>query len=131
MNTSRGVARIAVGIGLCVALACAVHAQGLPGPADVGRVKPEERLPPPDRSRDQNVTVPEAAPAPPVPEAAKTIRFTLERVGIEGASVFTPQQLRDIYAPYVGKEITLDVVYAMAAAITARYRDAGYFLSLA
>jgi hemolysin activation/secretion protein len=124
--------RAIVGIGLMVAMPSAALAEPpVPGPADVGRIRPEEKIEVPDHSQDQQVKVPTALPPVPVPEAAKAIHFTLKAVHIEGATVFTPEQLADIYAPYIGREITLDIAYVMAGAITERYRHGGYFLSLA
>ncbi len=119
-------------IGLSAALTSAALAQQpLPGPADAGRIKPEEKIPAPDHNEDHNITVPHEAPAVPIPEAAKNIHFTLKSVRIDGVTAFTSEQLGSIYAPYIGKEISLDIAYVMANTITERYRRAGYFLSLA
>src|ERR1039458_8568042 len=87
-------------IGLSVALSSAALAEVLPGPADVGRIKPEEKLVVPDHSQDQNATVPTLTPTAPIPEGAKSIHFTLKAVSIEGMTAFTPDQVADIYAPY-------------------------------
>jgi hemolysin activation/secretion protein len=103
----------------------------LPGPADVGRIKPEEQSAPPDHGQDQQMNIPSAIPSTPVPPGAESVHFVLKSLSIEGATVFTPQQLADVYMPYLGKQITLDIAYKMAAEITKRYRDAGYFLSMA
>jgi hemolysin activation/secretion protein len=120
-----------IGFSLWVILPSAALAQVIPGPADAGRIRPEEKLIVPDRSQDRQVTVPAVSPAAPIPEGARKIHFTLNSVNIEGATAFTPEELADIYASYIGKKISLDTAYAMAGAITERYRDAGYFLSLA
>ncbi len=123
--------RAALSISLWLALSSAAIAQAVPGPADVGRVKPEEKLPATDRMQDQKITVPSGMPMTPIPEGAKDIHFVLKDVRIIGATAFSTAQLADIYTPYLNREITLDVVYVMAGMITERYRNAGYFLSLA
>ena len=118
-------------LSLSVAVSSRVLAETLPGAADVGRIKPEEKIVVPDRSQDQQLTVPAVLPSAPIPEAAKTIHFTLKSVDIEGMTAFTREQMADVYAPYIGKEVSLDVVWTIAGMITERYRNAGYFLSRA
>ena len=119
-----------IGISLVMPISAA-FAQALPGSADVSRIKPEEKLPVPDHSLDEQTTVPNFIPATPIPEGAKTIHFTLKAVKIEGMTAFSQVEMADIYTPYLDREITLDVAYVMAGQITERYRQAGYFLSLA
>lgn len=110
----------------------AVWAQAVPvpGPVDAGRIGKQERIVVPQREAEPHIKL-QDTPSLPAPGAAKSIRFTLKHLRIEGATVFSPDLLADLYAPYIGKEITLDVAYKIAEAITQRYRDAGYFLSLA
>jgi hemolysin activation/secretion protein len=108
-----------------------LYAQALPGPADISRIKPEEKIMAPDRSKDQQVAVPTAVPLAQIPEAAKSFHFTLNMVNIEGITAFTSKEMADIYAPYIHKDVSLDIIYVMANAITARYHNAGYFLSRA
>ena len=107
-------------------------AETLPGPADVGRIKPEENLAAPDHSQDQQITVP-TAPLQTLgaPKAVNSIFFTLKAVNIEGITAFTPQEMADIYKPFIGKEVPLDIAWITAESITDRYHAAGYFLSLA
>lgn len=124
--------RMLVSFSLCITLSGATYAQVVvPGPADAGRIKPEERLPGLDRSQDDKVAVPSIARTVTIPKEARSVHFVLKEVRIEGARVFTPQSLRDIYAPYLGRDITLDVAYIITGAIDERYRQAGYFLSRA
>jgi len=123
-----------LGVGLATALssaAAAVDVPDIPGSADVGRIKPEQKLPNIDQTKGGKIKIPSSVPSVEIPEGAKTIQFELRAVNIDGSTAFTPEQLRDIYAPYIGTTITLDVAYIMAGAITERYRNAGYFLSLA
>lgn len=74
---------------------------------------------------------PSIAPAIIMPDGATDIQFTLKEVRILGATAFTREQLDDIYTPYINHTISLADVYVMAEKITERYRNAGYFLSLA
>ena len=123
---------------LCVAggtvlssAAMAAIEQPLPGPADVSRIKPEERIATPDRTQDQQVTVPAFVATTPVPEGVKSIHLTLKSVTIVGMTAFTPDEMADVYASYIDKDVTLDVAWVIAGAITQRYQNAGYFLSRA
>ena len=65
-----------------------------------------------------------------VPEGARSIRVTLHKIIIEGATVFTPETLSRFTAPYLDREISGNDIFALAQALTAHYRNAGYFLSL-
>ena len=58
-------------------------------------------------------------------------RFVLNAVEIEGATIYRPDELRPLYQDLLGQEISLDAVFALAEAITARYRNDGYTLSQA
>jgi hemolysin activation/secretion protein len=103
----------------------------IPGAADVGRIKPEQKVPAADQTRGGDIEIPSRIPAVEIPEGAKSIEFVLKDVRIDGATAFSADDLRDIYAPYIGKKISLDIAYIVAGKITERYRNAGYFLSLA
>lgn len=110
----------------------AVFAQSvnLPSAVDPGRVKPEEQMrlpteaPPAPRA-------PAALPTAPVPKGAENVRFVLCGVRIEGNTAFSDEDLQDVYAAQIGEEVSLDTIYTMAGEITRRYRDEGYFLSIA
>lgn len=116
-----------------LALAHGAYAQTVPGPADVTRIKPEERIP---ALQKQQAIIPLEAGermAPPVsaPEGAENIRFFLKDVEIEGNTVFSDDALRFAYEKELGKEISLKTVYQMAGKITRHYREEGYMLSYA
>lgn len=72
-----------------------------------------------------------AAPAEVAPQPPEELRTVLGAVVIEGATVFTPQQLAATYKKYLARKIGFEQVQEIAAAITKMYRDAGYFLSRA
>jgi len=65
-----------------------------------------------------------------VPEAVKAIRVTLREIRVEGATVFTSEQLRQHTDAYLDREITGSDIFGLAQALTVLYRNAGYFLSL-
>lgn len=58
-------------------------------------------------------------------------RFTLGAVNVDGATIFSEQQLSPYFEPYLATEIDQAKLAQMAAAITARYRRTGYLLSYA
>ena len=109
----------------------AVAAPVLPGPADPGRIGKEDMMKVPDRGQDDRVAIPSIVPSAPVPAGAEKIRFVLKAVEIEGITAFTPKQMADLYAPYIGKKVGLDVAWKIVDAITRRYHETGYFLSRA
>ncbi len=65
-----------------------------------------------------------------IPDAVKAIRVTLRDIQIEGATVFTLAQLRAQTDGYLNREISGADIFGLAQALTAYYRNAGYFLSL-
>jgi hemolysin activation/secretion protein len=121
----------AFGVGLWIVTPCVALAVDIPGSADVGRIRPAQKAPSVIHAPGSSVAPPSGAMTMPIPKGAKAIRFTLKEVKLDGVTAFTPTQIEDIYTPYLGKEITLDIAYMFAGAITERYRNAGYFLSLA
>jgi hemolysin activation/secretion protein len=105
------------------------YAATLPGPADAGRIDQREQ----SRTLQPNLSASAAPvqifPAPNAPEQSKHIYVILTDVRITGMQVFTTEDIKDIYAPYIGFKTTLDSIWAIAAQLTERYRDEGYFLS--
>ena len=117
---------------LCVLLPQTVCAADLsvPSSADVGRIKPFDA--PLIRSRDEAVfEVPKASFATNIPEGADEVRFTLNSVRIDGASAIPQAELELLYAKKLGQPFRLGDIWRLAAAITQRYRESGYFLSRA
>ncbi len=102
----------------------------LQGPADINRVRPEDRLPTyiPKEETPLIEQAPSAPTAPPIQAGQST--FTLKTIQLEGATAFAPEALAAIYTPYVGQKITLEIAQHLAERITEYYRAAGYFLSL-
>jgi hemolysin activation/secretion protein len=58
-------------------------------------------------------------------------RFTLGAVNIDGATIFSQQQLSRYFEPYLATEVDQRQLARMADAITAEYRRTGYLLSYA
>lgn len=67
--------------------------------------------------------------------AAKPIKggasFTLTGIDVKQASAFSADELKDVYAADIGKPATLETLSAIAARITAKYRNAGFILTRA
>ena len=75
----------------------------------------------------QASTVPQTLPAAPVPSAS----FRLNDLRLNGAEALSAEELRSTTGPYIGRDVTLADLEALAQAITQRYRDRGYFLAQA
>ncbi|HZL51861.1 MAG TPA: ShlB/FhaC/HecB family hemolysin secretion/activation protein [Terracidiphilus sp.] len=57
--------------------------------------------------------------------------FTLAAVDIEGATIYSPNELAPLYEPYLAQTVTLADVQKILQAITDKYHADGYFLSRA
>lgn len=80
-----------------------------------------------DRQVAQASPAPQSLPAPPVPAAA----FRLNDLRLNGVKALSNEELQSITQPYIGRDVTLGDLEALAQAITARYRERGYFLAQA
>ncbi|MFA5123187.1 ShlB/FhaC/HecB family hemolysin secretion/activation protein [Zavarzinia sp.] len=120
--------RALAGLGLIAAtfLAQPAIAQTLPGTARP-TVAPQAITPPAQPSVPGLEVAP--APAGSPPAGAESVTLTLAGVTVEGATVYGDADLAPYYADKVGKTVTLADIFAIAAAIEARYRDDGYFLT--
>jgi hemolysin activation/secretion protein len=107
------------------------HAQNLPGPADIGRIQPEKSRASPNEAPSDEKMAPSISAPTMVPDGAESVHLTLNDIIIDGVTAFSPEQIYPIYESYLGKDVTLDVVYEIAGKVTQLYREAGYFLSLA
>lgn len=109
-------------------LAASVHAQT--GGAQPGRVERDAQpLPEPVRRDSVRIDTPRFAEQ--VPAGAQDVRFLLGEVHVSGNTVLPTQLLSSAWMPLVGKPITLAEAFGIAAAISARYREAGFILSQA
>ncbi|MFA7275313.1 MAG: ShlB/FhaC/HecB family hemolysin secretion/activation protein [Pseudobdellovibrionaceae bacterium] len=111
-----------------LSLAPAAYAQSIPGAADAGRVDQnlKQGLPKVARQAPLNVTgnAPFTAPA-----GAEKLTFTLEGIELEGMSVYSTKEITPLYANKINQKISLADVYAIAAQMTAKYRNDGYILT--
>ena len=80
-----------------------------------------------DRPVAQAPAAPQSLPAPPAPVGS----FRLNDLRLNGAQTLSGEELQAITRPYIGREVTLADLEALAQAITARYRERGYFLAQA
>jgi hemolysin activation/secretion protein len=80
-----------------------------------------------DRPLAQAPAATQSLPAAPAPAAS----FRLNDLRLNGAQALTNEELRSVTQPYIGREVTLGDLEALAQAITAKYRERGYFLAQA
>ncbi|WP_139043865.1 ShlB/FhaC/HecB family hemolysin secretion/activation protein [Allomesorhizobium alhagi] len=104
----------------------ASYAQNVPPGAEPGRIEQRFEEPPAPQAR---VRVREGLESTmPASEAAQ-ITLELRGIEIEGSTVYTDDELRELYAALLGKKVTLLQVFEVAAKVTARYGNDGYLLS--
>lgn len=116
-------------LSVAMLLPAVAAAQGVPGSVEPGRVPGRLQAPPAPRPAP-DISVPDIPGATP-PATAEQIRFRLTRLVVEGASVYSEDELKPLYADALGKVVSLAVIYRIADAITAKYRSDGYVLSRA
>ncbi|MFZ4541228.1 MAG: ShlB/FhaC/HecB family hemolysin secretion/activation protein [Rickettsiales bacterium] len=114
---------------MLVASGAAIAAPTVPGAADAARVEPIVLPSIPTETTPAVMPETPAAPALVTPEGAQQVSFILHGFDIAGATAFTPEELAAPYADRIGQSVTLAEIYAMADALGARYREAGFFLS--
>jgi len=73
------------------------------------------------------------APVQGLPSATATpvASFRLNDLRLNGAQALTDQELKDLTQPFIGRDVTLGDLESLAQAITARYRERGFFLAQA
>ena len=131
--TAFGLSRAAVlaaGTGAVAMMAGTAAAQlpeQLPGAVEPGRI---------ERQFEPGVE-PQAEPRPdadpgeqPIPPGAEEVRFVLQGVTVDGATVFDEGVFQPLYADLIGQEVSLADIFEVANAATALYRGEGYILSL-
>ncbi len=115
---------------LCISIT-PVWAQVLPSSADPARVDDGLLEKEPLKQRLEPLVVPKYQFGQDIPPESKNIRLTLEGIKLDGATAFPDEHIHAMYKHLVGKDTTLDKVWAVANDITNYYRDAGFFLSRA
>ena len=99
----------------------------LPGAVEPGRDRPLPS-PPPENNFDFSIETPRRSP---VPRAVDQLRFQLKDIRVTGATVFSPEELRPLYEPLIGKEVGLGDILNIADEIEAKYRARGYIITRA
>jgi hemolysin activation/secretion protein len=105
-------------------------AVNVPSSADGSRVVPQKLEAPRKPSIESQLPV-RSIESQRAPAEAKKITLELRDVKIRGMTAFSEDAMRGVYADMLGKTVTLDVAWRIAAQITDRYKQAGYFLSRA
>lgn len=106
-----------------------IFAQTVPSSADPSRLRPAERLPPSRADKVPQISNENAFRAAPAPYGAEEVTFTLQAVDFQGMTAFKRADLADLYENMLGKQVSLQQIYDLAAAVTRRYRESGYMLS--
>ena len=120
--------RIAVAV-LALASAAAI-AQTPPRP-DAGSILEQQRqplrlpAPPPD---DLRPTLPEPKPALPV---SPTLKVQVKEFKFSGNTLYNDEQLAEVVAEFVGKELDFEGLNDAATKVRAFHRTRGYFLAQA
>jgi hemolysin activation/secretion protein len=104
-------------------------AQVIPPSEQPGRERERFREPTPPAARPRGETI--TLPSTVAPAGAESIRLTVARVVVTGATVYSEADLAPLYADLIGGEVSLAAVYDIARRITAKYGAAGYVLSRA
>ena len=64
-----------------------------------------------------------------MPANAESLKFQLNSLTVEGGDVYTPEQIQTLYGDKLGQTVSLADVYAIATALTNKYRNDGYILT--
>ena len=67
----------------------------------------------------------------PVAPTPTVTAFRLNDLRLNGAQTLSSDELKSVTQPYIGRDVTLGDLEALAQAITAQYRARGYFLATA
>lgn len=121
--------RDALWFGVMMLVGPLTHAQSIPDAGSVLRAT----APAPRPAR------PAALPALPAPAAplavaapqAQAVSFVLRQVTLSGNAAFDAATLQALVADQIGRQVSFADLEALAARITAHYRDAGYVLAQA
>ncbi|MBD2838530.1 ShlB/FhaC/HecB family hemolysin secretion/activation protein [Pseudomonas sp. JM0905a] len=119
-----------------LALGCVVlnQAQAQQNPVYLNSNEIERQLPTPNLPADAYRP---RSPALKLPEAAKpqplklNTRVRVREVKIEGGSIYPFAELKAVYQPFVGRDVSLAELIEATRSVTRRYQDDGYLLSYA
>jgi hemolysin activation/secretion protein len=105
----------------------------------VAQVIPPSEQPGRERERFIQPSAPRAQPGGPsitlpstgAPAGAEKVKIFVRDVRIVGSTIYTPGDLKPLYADLLGHEVSVQAVYDLALRITAKYGSDGYVLSRA
>jgi hemolysin activation/secretion protein len=103
----------------------------LPPGVDPGRLPQQAPAPAPIPAAPVPEPAIAAPPATGAPAGAEQVRFVLTDLAIDGVTAYAPEALRPFYEGLLGREVSVADLFAIAEAITARYRADGYMISRA
>ena len=104
------------------------YAQVVPQSAQSGKIEQRFAKPTPPQAK---LGVPQGLESTVPPDQAAKIFLKVKRIHFVGNTVFTESDLEKLTASVKGKRVSLKDVFAVAAAVTAKYGQAGYTLSRA
>jgi hemolysin activation/secretion protein len=113
---------------LVAGLSTPTFAQDIPAGAEPGRIDTRFDQPVAPTVKPRVVSGLEST-TPPAEAAA--LKLKIASVSITGSSVYSAQQLSALSEEIVGQTVSLEKVFEIAAAVTARYGKDGYILSRA
>lgn len=96
----------------------------LPSGAEPGRKELQPAMPE-STGPGQPIVVPKAT-AEQAPTGAEKFTFALAAVDITGATVFSADDLKSLYAGMIGKTVSVADMFKVANDVELRYRNAGY-----
>lgn len=120
-------------ISLCTFAWLAFHsqafAQAVPGSAEAPRVGGQ--IAPIQTQQDlvQGAAAVSSGGTSVAPEGAEQIKLVLKELKIDGMTAYGGVEAEAVYRDKLGKEVTLADIYAIADALTAKYRNEGYILT--
>lgn len=121
--------RVACLIFFAVSFPSAAAAQSPIPPAAEPR-PPIERAVPPERGREPEPSIRvQPLPGSQAPPGAERVEIDLRDVVVEGATAYSPEELRTLAAPYLGKRVSIAKVFELAHEIEAKYWSDGYVLT--
>jgi hemolysin activation/secretion protein len=106
-----------------------VAAQVIPPSEQLGRERFQFGQPQAPRAEPVGPRV--ALPGTVAPEGAEKIRLKIRDIRIEGATVYSRDELKLLYQDLIGREVALSEIYDLAQRITTKYGIDGYVLSRA
>ena len=111
-----------------LACCCGSALAQVPPTAEPGRLEEQLRQPPEPQPVPSS-TVVQPPPQQVAPPGSEDVKFTLQALSVDGATVYTSEALTVPYTTLIGQQLSLSRLYAIANEMTVRYRNDGYLLS--